>query len=174
MSPHDRGVATHGVFLMLAGSVVVSAVMGHATSTEVECQSPFTEVGGHCVHLDHSVTGTWREMQQFCQDLGGDLINLGDVQFYEDILAYIRVLNLPKINFWIGASDLEQEGLWTWTDGTPVKMGTPFWANYGGDNIQMPAGGREQNCAVLDVNLHYYFNDYDCKSHTKCPICEKM
>ncbi|KAK8382665.1 hypothetical protein O3P69_015468 [Scylla paramamosain] len=95
MSPHDRGVATHGVFLMLAGSVVVSAVMGHATSTEVECQSPFTEVGGHCVHLDHSVTGTWREMQQFCQDLGGDLINLGDVQFYEDILAYIRVLGRP-------------------------------------------------------------------------------
>lgn len=170
MSPCERGVVAHSVLLMLAGSVVVAA--GGATSTEVECHSPFAEVGGHCVHLDHSVTGNWTEMRQYCQELGGDLVNLGDVQFYEDILTYIRVLNLPRVHFWIGASDQEQEGYWIWTDRTPVKMGTPFWANYGSDNIQMPAGGSEQNCAVLDVNLHYYFNDYDCESSTKCPICE--
>ena len=81
---------------------------------------------------------------------------------------------LLEVHFWIGASDLEQEGHWMWTDKTPVKMGTPFWANYGRDNIQMPAGGREQNCALLDMNLHYYFNDYECESSTKCAICEKI
>lgn len=60
-----------------------------------------------------------------------------------------------------------------WTDRTPVKMGTPFWANYGSENIQMPSGGEDQNCALLDVDLHYYFNDYDCESDTKCAICQQ-
>lgn len=50
------------------------------------------EVGGQCLHLDHSVTGTWIEMREFCQAMGGDLVNLGNVQFYEDVLMYIRTL----------------------------------------------------------------------------------
>lgn len=56
------------------------------------CQSPFVEVGGRCLHLDYSVSGTWAQMRQYCQAIGGDLVNLSDVQFYEDVLLYMRSL----------------------------------------------------------------------------------
>ncbi|XP_063862681.1 asialoglycoprotein receptor 2-like isoform X2 [Scylla paramamosain] len=139
----------------------------------VECESPFTQVGGRCVHLEHSTSGTWHEMRKFCQDLGGDLVNLSDLQFFGDIILYIESLDLPSMHFWIGATDEATEGLWKWTDGSAVRMGTPYWANTGASNSQMPTGGTEQNCAMLDVNMHYYFNDFFCTQTYIRPICEK-
>ena len=38
--------------------------------------------------------------------------------------------NLPGYDrdFWLAASDEDYEGVWLWSDGTPVRMGPPFWA----------------------------------------------
>ncbi|XP_045138445.1 C-type lectin domain family 17, member A-like isoform X2 [Portunus trituberculatus] len=138
-----------------------------------KCHSPFTEISGRCVHIDVSKTGTWQNMRKFCQQLGGDLVNLSDLQFYGDILLYIESLHLPHAHLWIGATDEATEDVWMWTDGTPVRMGTPFWANFGDNNSQMPDGGDSQNCAMLDVNMHYYFNDFSCSKLDISPLCEK-
>ena len=59
-----------------------------------------------------------------------------------------------------------------WTDGSATRLGTPFWANYGENNNQMPTGGTIQNCAFLDDNMHFYFNDNDCDVPLLA-ICEK-
>ncbi|KAK8382384.1 hypothetical protein O3P69_015368 [Scylla paramamosain] len=141
-------------------------------SSNTECHSPFTEVAGRCLHIEVATTGSWHNMRKLCQDLGGDLVNLSDLQFYGDLILYIKSLHLPNVHLWIGATDEAMEGIWMWTDGTPVRMGTPYWANYK-DNVQMPAGGENQNCAMLDINMHYYFNDYGCSSPDISPICEK-
>lgn len=37
----------------------------------------------------------------------------------------------------------------------------------------MPTGGKAQNCAALDVDLHYYFNDVECNM-AYMAICEKQ
>ncbi|MPC96776.1 hypothetical protein E2C01_092054 [Portunus trituberculatus] len=113
-------------------------------------------------------------MRQFCQALGGDLINLSDITFYRDLMLYFRGLDLPNVHFWIGATDEEKEGFWVWTDGSPVTMGTPYWANFGDKHQQMPTGGTSKNCAMLDATFHYYFSSYYCSNSKDVhPICEQ-
>ncbi|KAG0714523.1 C-type lectin domain family 4 member D [Chionoecetes opilio] len=158
--------------LFFMGTLAVVAARD-TNSTRVECQPPFVAVGGRCLHVEHTISGTWHAMRKFCQDLGGDLINLADLNFYGDVILYINSLNLPKkIHYWIGATDEEVEGFWQWTDGTAVRMGTPFWANFGDSNSQMPDGGTDQNCAMLDANMHYYFNDFNCPNVNERPLCQ--
>lgn len=165
----------HFALLLFTGTLAVVTATDVNSSTKVDCQSPFMEVGGRCLHLEHNAAGTWTDMRQYCQELEGDLVNLADLQFYGDLMLYIYSLNLPEMVFWIAATDERVEGLWEWTDGTSVRMGTPYWANYGVDDAcnQTPEGGTAQNCAVLDGNYHYYFNDYPCSKTYVHPICEK-
>ncbi|KAK8382447.1 hypothetical protein O3P69_015408 [Scylla paramamosain] len=61
--------------------------------SDTECQSPFVTVGGRCVHLDYTVAGSWEDMRQYCQELGGDLINLAGLQFYGDLILYMNNLS---------------------------------------------------------------------------------
>lgn len=159
--------------LFFMGILVVVAART-LPSIKIDCPSPFTEVGGRCLHLEHITAGPWADMRQFCQELGGDLVNLADLQFYGDLILYIYSLDLPTTYFWTGATDERVEGLWEWTDGSVVRLGTPYWANTGSSNVQMPTGGTDQNCAMLDGNMHYYFNDYYCSEHGIGihPICE--
>ncbi|KAK8381987.1 hypothetical protein O3P69_015171 [Scylla paramamosain] len=117
--------------LSFLGTLAVVAMTDIKATTQVECESPFTEVGGRCVHIGLSTMGSWHDMRKFCQDLGGELVNLADVQFYSDLILYIEILRLSKMHFWIGSTDEAIEDMWVWTDGSATRMGTPFWANYG-------------------------------------------
>nr|AEO92001.1 C-type lectin 1 [Scylla paramamosain] len=155
------------------GTLTVVAATDVKPATQVECESPFTEVGGRCVHVALTTSGSWHDMRKYCQELGGELVNLADVQFYSDLILYIEILHLGKMHFWIGSSDEAIEDTWVWTDGSATRMGTPFWANYGVNNDQMPNGGTDQNCAFLDANMHYYFNDGNCSTPHVYPICGK-
>ncbi|XP_050711379.1 hepatic lectin-like [Eriocheir sinensis] len=133
------------------------------------CPGPFVPVHGYCVFLDHTVKGTWQEMREYCQSLDSDLAILSSVKFYFESLQYLK-LTTTKAAFWIGASDLDTEGQWLWIDGTPVVMGAPYWANYGCNNQIQPAGGTNQNCAILENYLSYYLNDVNC-SYKANPFC---
>ncbi|XP_050706406.1 hepatic lectin-like [Eriocheir sinensis] len=156
--------------LFLLGTLVADAATVNGTAES--CPSPFASVGGRCVHLDFSVSGSWYDMRQFCLQLGSDLAVLSDGQFFVDSQQYIRTIGTPSenVHFWIGATDEEMEGMWLWIDGMPVIMGTPYWANYGCDNNQMPTGGTAQNCALLDAGFHYFMNDIQC-DYVRHPFC---
>lgn len=62
------------------------------------------------------------------------------------------------------------EGMWVWTDGTPVVMGTPYWANSGCSNEQDPDGETRQKCAILGGPFHHYMIDDYCTT-TAYPFC---
>ena len=65
--------------------------------------------------------------------------------------------------FWLGGSDSDEEGNWTWTDGTPFNY--TKWESYEG------AGGIKQNCLAIRLSYHGYWYDYECfDSHPY--ICE--
>ncbi|KAK7084208.1 hypothetical protein SK128_019198, partial [Halocaridina rubra] len=61
-----------------------------------------------------------------------------------------------KHNYWLGASDQEEEGLWKFVNNQPVPMGTPFWGP--GE----PNGGEANNCAILNQSNNHYWYDVDC------------
>ncbi|XP_045138442.1 LOW QUALITY PROTEIN: hepatic lectin-like [Portunus trituberculatus] len=160
--------------LSFLGTLAVVAATHVKPGTQVECGNIFTEMGGRCVRIELITIGTWIGLQNFCELIGGNLVNLSDVQFYSDLVMYLENLNVKK-SFWIGARDVNVvEGLWMWMDGSATRMGTPFWANYGENNDQTPDGGTAQNCAFLDAEMHYYFNDASCEDSFFHAICEKQ
>lgn len=59
---------------------------------------------------------------------------------YCDNALYIHT-GMGGSSFYIGATDLEEEGVWLWLNGENVEMGLPFW------------GGVSQLKSAWDSNL---------------------
>ncbi|XP_071518013.1 C-type lectin domain family 4 member D-like [Panulirus ornatus] len=137
-----------------------------------DCIAPFQAVGGKCIFIDIFTFGTWRECRNVCLSLGGDLAKVETGNFFSDIIVYMHENGWADLNYWLGATDKVQEGVWRWVDESIVQMGTPFWANYGRDNYQEPTGGEEQNCLILDPSKHLYFCDASCNYENGHAICE--
>lgn len=75
--------------------------------------------------------------------------------------------------YWIGGSYESHEGDWRWTDGTSMKMGTPFCGDGVNDQIQEPDGGLSQNCIWLNNENHFFFFDVTCETSAEA-ICEQI
>ena len=60
--------------------------------------------------------------------------------------------------FWLGGSDSDEEGNWTWTDGTPFNY--TKWSGSEG------SGGTSQNCLAMDTyyssSYNGYWSDFEC------------
>lgn len=76
-----------------------------------------------------------------------------------------------QVDYWIGLSDADHEGVWTWVDGT----GLTSYNNWRSDQPN-DAGG--QDCAGIRMGIHHN-KEYDAEWHdnscqnTKGFICEK-
>ncbi|KAK8753379.1 hypothetical protein OTU49_004165 [Cherax quadricarinatus] len=162
------------LMVLLLGAATTEAAKNNETipGGGVSCESPFQEVGGRCLYVDVYNTGSWDVMRSNCRSVGGDLAVLNDAEVYSALIRYIHGSGFPDLTYWIGATDEGHEGLWLWIDQEPVQLGTPYWANYGCDNNQMPTGEDNQNCAVLDSSYHLYFNDLNCNSN-HYSVCEQ-
>ncbi|XP_042226759.1 uncharacterized protein LOC121869473 [Homarus americanus] len=136
-----------------------------------ECYPPFTAVYHTCIFIDSSVKGTWYSTRNFCQDQGGDLVKVDSGDFMYYLVRYIHDNGHDQHSYWIGGSDEHHEGDFRWTDGTEVKMGTPFWGD-SADQIQEPDGGINQNCMEMNHVDHYYFFDVQCDGNLPA-ICEQ-
>ncbi|XP_068201907.1 asialoglycoprotein receptor 2-like isoform X2 [Palaemon carinicauda] len=126
-----------------------------------ECPLPFAEIGGHCIYIDSVTAGSWYDMNKYCENLNSHPVKLDDLNLFHDIVVDIKTNHLTNAHYWIGARDEGHEGEWRWTDGSNVRMGTPFWG-YVQSISQQPEGQTSQNCAVLDWANFFYFNDHDC------------
>ena len=78
-----------------------------------------------------------------------------------------------RVDYWIGLSDADHEGVWTWVDGTRLT-GCNNWRS-GQPNDASSSG---QDCAGIRMGNHHG-NEYDAEWHdnscekTKGFICEK-
>ena len=86
------------------------------------------------------------EARQFCSVKGGDLVK---VEFEEEN-TFIQ--DKFGEDFWLGATDKENEGSWVWTDGTWVD-----WTNWKSGE---PDGKRNANCLRMGSNGQWY--DLSC------------
>ncbi|KAK7891338.1 hypothetical protein WMY93_023301 [Mugilogobius chulae] len=64
------------------------------------------------MYLKSNKKQNWQESRKYCQQRGADLIIINNVQ--EQLFATGTFGKL----IWIGLSDLEQEGVWRWVDGS--------------------------------------------------------
>ncbi|XP_016145000.1 C-type lectin domain family 4 member F-like [Sinocyclocheilus grahami] len=92
-----------------------------------------------------SLKKSWTESRKYCTERGADLIIINNRE-KQDFVTKMT----DKREFWIGVTDIKEEGRWKWVDGTSVTSG--FWASSG--QITEPNGGRQENCAVTYLKKH--------------------
>ena len=84
---------------------------------------------------------TWNEAEAFCQQENGHLASITSDAINQYVL---EGMNSKDFGYtWIGGNDIDEEGTWKWTDGSPFEF--TFWhpgqpTNYGGNEHCMHHG----------------------------------
>jgi len=120
------------------------------------CAEGWEANGDHC-YLFGDEKKNWTAAEDFCRGEGGHLATVNTNATKEFVLE-----GLTRRNFdwtWIGGNDLEEEGVWKWTDCTPWEA--TFWAP--GE----PNNKNNEDCLALvlvhgNPQLNRQWNDGSC------------
>ncbi|MBU1068908.1 hypothetical protein KJ975_04985, partial [Myxococcota bacterium] len=115
------------------------------------CQEHAAPLGGTLLYCFWPLN--YLDAEADCVAQGGHLASIHDAGTQDTIAA--TALGIVGQNWWIGANDLDSEGTFTWTDGTPFDA--TFWADGEPNN----ADGWE-NCAHLASWAGGRWNDIPC------------
>ncbi|XP_055008085.1 CD209 antigen-like protein E [Boleophthalmus pectinirostris] len=107
-----------------------------------------------------STTRSWQESRKYCQKRGADLIIINSDQEQK------FVHSLFPNNRWIGLSDLEEEGVWKWLDGSLLNIS--FWS-VGEPNDGI---GNEDCAEIMYRDRLSNWNDLSCAEERDF-VCEK-
>lgn len=110
---------------------------------------------------------TWPDAQWDCNRRGGNLSSISgprEQNFIQAILA-AGMSNVPY-NFWIGATDGNQEGGWEWIDGAP-------FAFFHWDQGEPNESGVGEDCVEMVSMWEYRWNDKRCDK-PNAYICKKL
>ncbi|XP_045102369.1 uncharacterized protein LOC123498898 [Portunus trituberculatus] len=145
------------------------------TPSTNECDMPFLRVGDRCVLVVPFVTGTWEESRYYCHTQNSELVQTDNINFFYNLLNFLRDEGLEQHSYWLGARDIDVEGEFRWTIGDGlVPMGSPFWAiKYSSSTYDIePLGTTTSNCIRMDHERHLYLDDEDCDDEYSF-MCEK-
>ena len=128
------------------------------------CDEGWEKHDNHCYHWVAEKMN-WTRAEDFCQKEEGHLASVSSNETMDFVTAGSASRGLK--NVWLGGSDIEEEGVWKWTDCTPWEL--TFWPPGEPSN----SGGQE-HCLHLGVNRNW--NDAPCgitKSYVTGFLCSK-
>ncbi|XP_045207888.2 CD209 antigen-like protein A [Mercenaria mercenaria] len=126
------------------------------------CPDGWTSHGAKCYHFSHDEESL-PVAALVCQQMGG---TLAEIETAEENVYLTSEVKLLKNYFWIGLTDVQEEGVWRWYTSKRLLTSTGFssWAPGRPDNV----GGKE-NCGQIrpdglwgDTTCHT-FNFYICE-----------
>ena len=150
--------------------LLVSCLSGSLSICDNSDWTDASELGMGCLLFDGSGDLTWTEAWEHCyRDHNGSfLVEVFNEQQNSLLVAMAEVeeaLN-GRRNWWLGASDEDNEGNWYW----PVSLARMNYSNwYSGE----PGGGINQNHAIMSAWSSYEWFDVD-DAYTAYPICQKF
>uniref|UniRef100_A0A9J7XKU7 C-type lectin domain-containing protein n=1 Tax=Cyprinus carpio carpio TaxID=630221 RepID=A0A9J7XKU7_CYPCA len=101
---------------------------------------------------------SWTESRRYCRERA-DLIIINNTEEQE----FVKIISGGSGYFWIGLTDIEEEGRWKWVDGSTLT--SEFWASGEPNSYR----GKEEDCAI---NRSSGWADFPCDETYKW-ICEK-
>ncbi|XP_056454929.1 galactose-specific lectin nattectin-like [Gadus chalcogrammus] len=142
--------------LALAGLLTEPSADSKVKLERGSCPPYWYESGTDCYKY---VSGqmTWADAELQCQSLGANLVSIHSASEMIFITALIENFDPTKGRHWIGFSDLQKEGSWMWSDGSPRDFATWF-----PNQPNNEAGG--QHCGEITFwKLEADWNDAQCK-----------
>ena len=96
--------------------------------------------------------------------------DLASVHSSLDLIALAQAMKVKEAGsvqtgWWIGLNDIQKEGIFTWTDSTPVDF--LAWAENQPDNWRVTNG---EDCGTIYSRYTYLFNDMSC-SNENAYVC---
>ena len=116
------------------------------------CEQGWEKNGDHC-YLWNTDKKNWNDAEDFCQKEGGHLASVTSNATRDFVVEGMNRTGLPDA--WIGGNDIDEEGVWKWTDCTPWEF--TFWAGAEPNNAN--AG---EDCVHHDDGKHHKWNDHNC------------
>jgi hypothetical protein len=99
---------------------------------------------------------SWEEARLACLGLGTDLAVLPTAEDNTEISTLVDAIYAES--FWIGLSDLDEEGTWTWVDGSPLAYEDAWRSGEPNDY------GTGEDCVHSNYNGVGGWNDFTCHS----------
>ena len=84
------------------------------------CDQDWEKNGDKC-YFWSTAKKNWRDAEAFCKKQGGHLASVNSNSLNNFIVEGIRK-RWPEHQGWLGGTDLEEEKVWKWTDGTPWEF----------------------------------------------------
>ncbi|XP_064117813.1 CD209 antigen-like [Macrobrachium nipponense] len=144
----------------LGGVAAVKGVLGSSfvsLGMKGLCVWPYTRCGDSCFFIQVTKRLNWKAARDYCRVIQGDLAAPAS---FDDLRNFIGNQRLSRTySYWLGASDFEVEGAWTWVNGQPLFQNSTLWApNY-------PTGNSFSNCLSFRPNSRYEIlaTDEDCR-----------
>lgn len=143
--------------------------------TELGCSESWVDAsaaGLGCLRLDHTERSGWQDAQSICSGLGGKLLEWDTAEQHEVVnaIVYDKFTEAGVNDWWIGATDDAQEGVWLWASSSqPLPADFPWaWGR--------PSQSTKANCLVLQDNYEvppkFFGSDLDCSSY-HAHICQR-
>ncbi|OCT90366.1 hypothetical protein XELAEV_18018978mg [Xenopus laevis] len=120
------------------------------------CDSDWHLIGKSCYYVSDNSSDCLKA-RALCKTKGSDLIVISDA--FEQVIPISDTKGLGR--FWIGLTDMNDEGMWEWVDGTSYTTSFKFWR----------VGEPNDACAHLWKNGEW--NDLRCNIDNCNAICEK-
>ncbi|XP_038668152.1 CD209 antigen-like [Scyliorhinus canicula] len=122
---------------------------------------------GHCF-LFVAVKMNWINAERYCQDLvpPSHLVSIHSVRQSYVIHRIPPELNGSHAHFWIGLNDIKKEGVFEWTDGSPLQF--TKWHDY------EPSNNENEHCVEVVHWSRIGWNDADCSDELNFLCSRKL
>lgn len=172
-----------GTFSVLTSTIVFLVIASEWTYINGVCLSPWFPLDTGNETQCFQVVGKkrdWCHARALCSSYAGANEG-GDLAIPKNLTAldeYIKDHDFDiNITYWIGGSDIANEGVWLWNDAVPITRDTVNWAQDQPNNADDHDG---ENCLGMWVGDHSrcHDNNEHCLFDRKCSItldfiCEK-
>nr|XP_014345904.1 PREDICTED: hepatic lectin-like isoform X2 [Latimeria chalumnae] len=124
----------------------------HTVTTEKSqmCPSGWQQLVGSCYSFSDE-RDNWEKANQTCLLKDSHLIVINSEEEQEYFFKHVNK------DYWLGLTDLSQEGQFEWVDGTPYNAAITTWGYGQPDNTD-----NLEHCVHISALMEYYWNDHQC------------